>query len=436
MTQRELEKLLRRPEVLQELEQSLFGDPALWASQDDRNSAKGPEGISAQKNLQIRNEVTQRVMRPEPSESRAIAPRRRYGNRALQWTAAAACVALFVCYIAFYPQAKSLATSYEERVARKVEGHVIIESAEDANPDNGETSTGMRVSGVDGFEMYSYENIDEYMQKTGRDPVLVTGGYEKIVSIMDELDPDRGYTLMIAYELKSGEYISTSQFYAKEIEERIFADSYERTVLGDKTMFCRVEDDNSYTYGTVRLADDCTFSLFVPYAEQFDPYADGLAFASQVDAARFFVPPPEPMPESEEDGAYSPSETSYTTFEEFSRANGLWPIILDEPYAKPVSITFYSGLLTQTLSVEYEKAGQRIYAFEHFNAMGSEAYTMEDKTYYTTKVLGKYTMHCSVDLQDGSTAGVAVVNGSSFFIVAEKGIDYKELLKHLYIMEH
>lgn len=435
MTQRELEKLLKRPEVLQELERSLFGDPALWLSPEELGAEGCAEEQKSQKQSQLKAQVERRVLAAE-NETAYKTPRRRLGTRALQWSAAAACVALFGCYIAFYPQAKSLATAHDERVARKVEGHLIIEDAGDAQQENGLKSTGMRVSGVDGFEMYSYDSIDEYIKKTGRDPVLLTGGYKKIVSISDELDPGRGYTLMIAYELESGEYISTSQLYSETIEETIFADSYERTILGGKTMFCRVEDDSSGTYGLARLANDCTFFLFVPYAEQFDPYLDQLAFASALDTAAFVIPPPEPASETEEDGEFSPKETSYATFEEFSRENGLWPIILDEAYAKPVSIVFYSGLFTKMLTVEYERDGHRIYAFHHFDAMGGEAYMMEDETYFTTELLGKYTMHCSVNLQDGSTAGVALVNGASFFMIADKGIDFGEMLEQLYIMEH
>ncbi len=434
MTQRELEKLLKRPEVLQELEQSLFGDPALWLSPEKLKTQGCAEEQVRQKQDRIKESVMCRVLAAQNEAAYRI-PHRRMGTRALQWSAAAACVMLLGCYIAFYPQAKSLATAHDERMARKVEGHVIIEDAGDAQPQNGLKSTGMRVSGVDGFEMYSYDSIDEYIKKTGRDPVLLTGRYKKIVSISDELDPERGYTLMVAYELSSGAYISTSQLYSETIEDTIFADSYERTILGDKTMFCRVEDDSTGTYGLARLANDCSFFLYVPYAEQFDPYLDQLAYASALDTAAFVIPPPEPL-ETEEDGEFSPKETSYAAFEEFSRENGYWPIILDEAYAKPVSIVFYSSPFTKMLTVEYAKDGHRIYAFHNFEAMGGEAYTMEDDTYFTTKILGKYTMHCSVDLQDGSASGVALVSGSSFCIGAEKGIDFKELLQQLYIMDH
>lgn len=429
MTQRELEKLLKSPEVLRELEQGLFGDPALWASAEELQAAQSAEELLERKRMQIKEQVMRRLT--QTGEERRAMPPRRMGRRALQWSVAAACVALFGCYIAFYPQAKSLATAHEERVARKVEGHLIIEGAEDAKE-----NTGMRVSGVDGFEMYSYNNIDEYIQKTGRDPVLLTGGYERIASISDELDPNHGYTLMIAYELTSGEYISTSQLYSQKHHETIFADSFERVVLGDKTMFCRVEDDSSGTYGLVRLSDDCTFFLYVPYAEQFDPYLAHLSFASEVDTSSFVVSLPEPAPQTEKDEEFSPRQTSYATFEEFSRGSGYWPVILDEAYAKPVSIEYYSGILTKVLTVEYEKDGHSIYAFQHFDATGGEAYSMEDATYFTTKILGKYTMHCSVDLQDGSTTGVAVVNGSSFCIIAEKEVDFNDMLQHLYIMEH
>ncbi len=433
MTQRELEKLLKRPEVLQELEQSLFGDPALWLSPEELGEGGCAEEQKRQKQSRLKAQVMRRALAAPPEEAYK-APRRCMGARALQWSATAACVALLGCYIAFYPQAKSLATAHDERVARKVEGHVIIEDAGDAQQENGLKSMGMRVSGVDGFEMYSYDSIDEYIKKTGRDPVLLTGGYEKIVSISDELDPDRGYTLMVAYELESGEYISTSQLYSETIEETIFADSYERTILDGKTMFCRVEDDSSGTYGLARLASDCSFFLYVPYAEQFDPYLDQLAYASASDTSAFVIPPPEPA--SEEDSGSSLEETPYATFEEFSRETGLWPVILDEAYAKPASIRFLSTVAMKTISVEYKKDGHSIYAFQNFDATGGSAYMMEDETYFTTELLGEYTMHCSVDTHDGSTAGVALVKGSSFFVIADKGIDFEEMLQQLYIMEH
>ena len=433
MTQRELEKLLKRPEVLQELEQSLFGDPVLWLSPEEIEAGGCAEEQKRQKERLLKAQVMRRVFDAQ-QETAYKAPRRRMGTRALQWSAAAACVMLLGCYIAFYPQAKSLATAHGERVARKVEGHVIIEEAVDEQPQNGLKYTGMRVSGVDGFEMHSYDSIGEYIEKTGRDPVLLTGGYEKIVSISDELDPDRGYTLMVAHELSSGAYISTSQFYSETIEDTIFADSYERTILGDKTMFCRVEDDSTGTYGLARLAADCSLFLYVPYEEQFDRYLEQLAFASTLDTSAFVIPPPEPV--SGEDSGSSLEETSYATFEEFSRETGLWPVILDEGYAKPASIRFLSSVAMKTLSVEYKKDGHSIYAFQDFDAMGGSAYMMEDETYFATELLGEYTMHCSVDTHDGSAAGVALVKGSSFFVIAEKGIDFMEMLGQFYIMEH
>ncbi len=262
MTQRELEKLLKSPEVLKELEQGLFGDPILWASPAELKAAKNAEELMSQKRREIREGVEKRLLERETAEERRATLPRRAGKGALQWTAAAFCVAVLACYIALYPPNASLATSYDEKVARKVEGHVIIESIE--TPPNVLRSVGMQISGVDGFEMYSYGSIEEYIEKTGKDPVLVTGGYDKIVNISDELDPSRGYTLMIAYELASGEYISTSQFYADDAREMIFADGYERTVLDGKTMHCRVEDDSTSVGGSVRLSEDCIFYISMP----------------------------------------------------------------------------------------------------------------------------------------------------------------------------
>lgn len=430
MTQRELEKLLKNPEVLRELEQGLFGDPALWASPAELQAAQSAEEFLARKRLQIKEQVMRRMT--ETGEERRAIPPRRTGKRALQWSVAAACVAVLACYIAFYPQNKSLATSYDEKVLRKAEGCVIIESVEEAQPD-GQNYSGMRVSGADGFEMYSYSSIDEYIEKTGREPVLLTGGYEKIVSIFGELDPNRGYTLMVDYELPGERYISTSQFYAEDAKEMIFPDGYERTVLGGKTMHCRVEDDSTSVWGSVRLSKDCIFFISMPYEEQFDPYLDRLAFASTLDTSLFVVAPIEtsPQPDSAGDPEWGPKEAHYDTFADYSRDTGYWPVVLHEAYAKPVSIKFFTTIATKTLSVIYEKDGHEIYAFQDYRSMGGGAYMMEDQTYFTTEILGGYTMHCSVDLHDGSSAGVALVKDTPFFIIAEKGIDFEEMLTNL-----
>ncbi len=438
MTQRELEKLLKNPEVLQELERGLFGDPLLWASPAELKAAKSAEELLRQKQLQIKEQATRRVMQEGVVQARQAVPMRRAYKRALQWSVAAACVAVLACYIALYPQNASLATSYDEKVARKEEGCVIIESVE--TPPNVLKSSGMQISGVNGFEMYAYTSIDEYIEKTGRDPVLLTGGYEKVVTISDELDPNRGYTLMIAYELPSGQYISTSQFYADDAKEMIFPDGYERTVLNGRTMHCRVEDDSTSVGGSVRLSEDCIFYISMPYEEQFDPYLNRLVFASELgDTSSFVVPPPEPMPENageeiQEDG--KPRDISYNTFLELSRDTGYWPMVLDEGFAKPVSIELHRPRATgNTISTLYEKDGLEIVAFQQYGFMDGAVYFLEEETYYTAKVLGKYTFHCSVDLIDGSAAGVGVVNDTAFFIIAEKGVDFSEVLKHLYIMK-
>ncbi|HWR23837.1 MAG TPA: hypothetical protein VN366_10235 [Feifaniaceae bacterium] len=439
MTQRELEKLLKNPEVLQELEQSLFGDPLLWAPPEEVEAAKSAEELLKQKRLQIKEQAARRVMQEGVAQARRAAPRGHAHRQALQWAAAAVGVAALVCYIAFYPQNASLATSYDEKVARKEEnGCVIIESVE--TPPNVLKSCGMRISGVDGFEMYSYGSIDEYIEKTGRDPVLVTGGYERIAHISDELDPDLGYTLMIAYELPGDRYISTSQFYADDAKEIIFPDGYERTVLNGKTMHCRVEDDSTSTNGSVRLSGGCVFYISVPYEEQLDLYLGGLKFASELsDTSSFFVPPPEPMPEDpgeelQEDGR--PRDISYDTFEDLSRDSGYWPMVLKEGFAKPVSIELHRTRATgDMISVLYEKDGLEIVAFQRYGFMDGTVYFLEEETYFTTEVLGDYTFHCSVDLHDGSAAGVGVVKDTAFFIITEKGIDFEETLKNLYIMK-
>ena len=434
MTQRELEKLIKTPEVLQELEQGLFGDPLLWASPEELKAAKSAEELLVQKRLHIKERVTRRVM--ETAEEWQETAPRRMGKRALQWSVAAACVAILACYIALYPQHKSLATSYDEKVARKVEGRVIIDSVE--TPPNVLRSVEKHYSGVDGYEMYSYTSIDEYIKKTGRDPVLLTGGYEKIVSIYDELDPTRGYILMIAYELPGDRYISTTQSYQIGEKQIILADSFEREVLDGRTMNCSVSDDSTSTWGTVRLSSDCIFYISVPYEEQFDPYLKKLAFASTLDTSSFVVPPIEPTPESastEREGEAGPKDIPYETFEDYSRDTGYWPVVIDESYARPVSIELHTArAIGDSVSAIYEKDGLQIVAFQRYGFMDGTSYLMEDETYFTTKVLGKYTFHCSVDLIDGSAAGVAVVDGTAFFIIAEKGINFKEMLKHLYIM--
>ena len=151
------------------------------------------------------------------------------------------------------------------------------------------------------------------------------------------------------------------------------------------------------------------------------------------------APPPPPPPlesePSDEGNRIGPVDLSYETFEEYVQDTGNWPLVLDEGYVKPVSIEFHTfRAIGDMFSVIYEKDGNKIYAFQEYGFMDGTVYTMEDTTYFTTKVLGDYTFHCSVDLIDGSTAGVGVVNGTAFFVIAEKGIDFKEMLKHLYIL--
>ena len=437
MTQRELEKLLKKPEVLQELERGLFGDPLLWAPPAEVKAARSADELLRQKRLQVKEQAARRAIQEGMAQAMQAVPMRRVYKRALQWSVAAACVAVLACYIVLFPKEESLATSYDEKVVRKEEGCVIIESVE--TPPNVLKSSGMQISGVDGFEMYSYMSIDEYIEKTGRDPVLLTGGYEKIVNISDELDPNRGYTLMIAYELPGDRYISTSQFYADDAKEVIFPDGYERTALNGRTMHCRVEDDSTSTSASVRLSDNCIFYMFLPYEEQLDPYLGKLVFASEIDTSSFVVPPPEPMPENageeiQDDGR--PRDIPYNTFEELSRDTGYWPMVLDESFAKPVSIELHrSRAMGDNISVIYEKDGHEIVAFQRYGFIDGAVYFLEEETYYTTKVLGKYTFHCSVDLIDGSAAGVGVVNDTAYFIIAQKGVDFNEALKHLYIMK-
>jgi|GEM_PF-6127642 len=423
MKKRELIELLRDPSVLRDLEHGLVGDPALWMKEGEAG-AQDPKAQKAEIQADLKRRVLARAQAQAPCTPRRAYPRTR--ARALRYIAAALVLALIlVGFFTLVPQGRTLASSLGNLIARKVTGHVIIESVDGQTPPGVLKSSGMKVSGVDGFEMHSYFSVDEYIEKTGRHPVVLTGGYDTIEMITDETDPEAGYTLMIAYAAPGGGYISTSQVW-QGVRPEILPDSFEREALGG-TMYCEVTEDSMFTCGWVRLSDECVFHIAAPYEMNFDLLLPQLAQSADIDTRAYTVTLPTPDPNQPQQ-----ERRVYASIEEFMQDTGRLPVTLEKDFATPFSVEYYpSEYAPNTVCAQYTVEGHTVTVIEQWGNVDGMVASMEDSTYFETTVLGKYTMRASVDVQDGSTAGVAVLDNTVLTVFTEKGLALTDVLPHL-----
>lgn len=425
MTDRELENLLREPDTLHELERAV-GDPSLWLGEDAGLSEQDRLARKQELQHQIREAAFARLNEQPRRGERTPLPR-----RALRYFAAAAAIVLLLLagVFALLPQGKAMAAALGELISRKVTGHVVVESA-GSPPPGVVQSSGMRISGVDGFEMNAYQSLDEYIQKTGLHPVVLTGGYRTLEQITDETDPEAGsYTLMIVYTTPDGGYITTNQVWKKNATPYIVPNSFERQALG-LTFYCNVSEDSMFTSGSALLAEDCVFHLTAPYEMNYDALLPQLAYSETVDTRAYTIVLPTPDPNQPQQEKHS-----YRTPEEFMQDTGYSVAALDG-FGLPENVDYFpSDYAPQTVYVIYNMDGHRVYIYLQWGNVDGMVMSMEDSTYFETTVLGDYTMRASVDKKDGSAAGIATLDHAVLSVFAEKGVDFQDVLSHLVLLK-
>ena len=429
MTEKELENLLRDPAVRHDLGR-VVGDPLLWLEQD-----KLPQNEEERLSLagEIKGQLKARVLEKLAEDAPRVQQRmlRRHGHMARYvLTAAAAVALLFTAFFMLLPQGRTMASALGALVTRKVTGHVVVESAGDPPP-GVIKSSGMRISGVDGYEMNAYQSLDEYIQKTGRRPVVLTGGYRTVEQISDETDPETGsYTLMIVYVAPNGGYITTNQVWKKDAAPYIVPNSFERQTLG-KTMYCTVDEDSTFTTGSMQLAQDCVFYLAVPYEMNFDTFLPQLAWSDEIDTRAFAITLPTPDPNQPQQ-----ERRTYQTLEAFIKDAGYYPVALENGYGALTKVEYYpSTYAPQTMVSIYKVDGHEVTIILQWGNVDGMVMSMEDSTYFETKVLGDYTMRASVDKKDGSTAGIVTLDHAVLSVFAEKDADFQDIVAHLIQMK-
>ena len=427
MTQRELEKLLKDTTVQKEMEQGLLGDPGLWLTEEEVTNLDA--GRLERRITELKAESKRSVLARLAAEDSGLQPSKRLiwlrpSYRLRPAAIIAICVLIIAAFFTLVPAGRTMATSFLNMVVRKVTGHIVIENVGEVPP-NVVKSVKTKISGVDGYRVDSFMDFGEMMEKTDFDPVILTSGYESILTIVGETEPGWGYELVVTYVLPGEDrYITTTQHWEGDMDIEILANSYTRTVLGGTEIHCGVTDDDAYTIGVARLSSS-RFGVVAPKELSLDALLQDLALGSQIDARQFVVTLPEPTESTQE-------TITYNSVEEFSAENGLWPVVLNSDFARLETVEFYpSEFAGDLVSLQYAVEGGKVWLLQRWGYVDGMVATMEDTTYFETTILGGYTLHGSVDAIDGVTSGIAVVDESVLMLSAEKGVDYTAVLNSL-----
>lgn len=413
--------MLQDPSLRREVEQGLFNDPGLWlAAEEQMLSDRDQAELKQQKKAEMKKRVMERVQ--EKSELPLERLKRTIRVPRSVSVAAACLIALLLFFVAV-PAGTTTAANFFAKIVRKVTGYVVIESDGEAPP-NIVKPNESKISGVDGFTFIQCQTISALMEKSELDPVVLTTGYTAIANIAYEAQEGEYQEIIIAYELADGGFMNTSQHWEKGIHAEKPFFSEKREILDGITAYTEIDDDG---YEATAEIESSRFSIIAPKGVDFDAVLNGLSYGSALDAAAFAVKPPE--------GSSVKNEPEYySSLEEFSRKNGIWPLALKDEFAVIKDVKLYTGRPTgDTLYTHYDSKDGWIGIFQMYGYMDGMTATMNDETYFETTILDGIPIYCSVDAVDGTTSGIAALDDSALMITTEKGVDFNAVLKNLIV---